>query len=302
MPVFAVGIPKPGLAAAAPVGITFLDNNECRYGGRAGRKPPGDRSARQKGRCDVTVNFIVMVTVILIGVLILGAALAAVEKRRTSSDPTSLIRVTQVIAIVWAGVSAVGALVTLLVILLSPTVSITMPITQFWPELPSYVRADPAEATRVGGGFESVTIDVDGLSVGARITWAIAQTAAWLMPASIAVLVAVACGHLLSGRGFAPVIARMASVSAVAVTAGGVLAQVFGDVAGSMASWEVFAPTGRHWQEIRGIEDPFAAWVPEPTVLVTFPFWPIAAGLGLAALAAFFRYGSRLQRDVTGLV
>ena len=81
----------------------------------------------------MTVNFIVMVTVILIGVLILGAALAAVEKRRTSSDPTSLIRVTQVIAIVWAGVSAVGALVTLLVILLSPTVSITMPITPFWP-------------------------------------------------------------------------------------------------------------------------------------------------------------------------
>lgn len=33
MPVFAVGIPDLGLVVAAPVGITFFDNNECRYGG-----------------------------------------------------------------------------------------------------------------------------------------------------------------------------------------------------------------------------------------------------------------------------
>lgn len=42
MPVFAVGIPKPGLATAASMGITFLDNNECRYGAggpEAARRP-----------------------------------------------------------------------------------------------------------------------------------------------------------------------------------------------------------------------------------------------------------------------
>ncbi|MEV5041086.1 hypothetical protein [Microbacterium sp. LMI1x-1-1.1] len=248
------------------------------------------------------IGMAAMLVVILIAAMILAFVLAAGERRREQKDPTSLVRVTQIVAVVWAGVSAVGALVTLLFILLSPTVSITMPIQSFWPELPSQVRAEPTEATRVSGGFDSVTLDVAGLNPAARITWAISQVAAWLVPASIAALVAVACSHLLSGRGFAPVVARMASVAAVCVTAGGTLAQVFGDIAGSVASSQVFEVTGRSWKDIPGIEDPFAAWVPQANLLITFPFWPIAAGLGLAALAAFFRYGSRLQRDVTGLI
>lgn len=139
------------------------------------------------------IGMAAMLVVILIAAMILAFVLAAGERRREQKDPTSLVRVTQIVAVVWAGVSAVGALVTLLFILLSPTVSITMPIQSFWPELPSQVRAEPTEATRVSGGFDSVTLDVAGLNPAARITWAISQVAAWLVPASIAALVAVAC-------------------------------------------------------------------------------------------------------------
>jgi len=46
----------------------------------------------------------------------------------------------------------------------------------------------------------------------------------------------------------------------------------------------------------------FAAWLPQPGFGIEFPLWPIAAGLAFTALAAIFRYGSRLQRDTEGLV
>ncbi len=36
--------------------------------------------------------------------------------------------------------------------------------------------------------------------------------------------------------------------------------------------------------------------------LFVLPFWPIAAGLAFAALAANLRHGSTLQRDTGGLV
>jgi hypothetical protein len=69
-----------------------------------------------------------------------------------------------------------------------------------------------------------------------------------------------------------------------------------------MASEQVFTREGGSWQDMPGIEDPFTAWIPQSTFAIAFPFWPIAAGLGLAVLAVILRHGSRLQSDVKGLV
>ncbi|WP_394279306.1 hypothetical protein [Microbacterium sp.] len=232
---------------------------------------------------------------------IAALALAARHSRR-GDDPTTLVRATQIVGYVWAGASAIGAVVSLCAILLTPQVTITMPIQQFWPQLPAGVVIDGGTATRAAGGFESVTLTLDGLSVGARVTWAISEMLGWVISGALAALVAVACGSMRSGNAFAPVVARTASVAAVIVAGGGIVREILRGISGSMASAETFESTGGSWTDIPGIESPFEAWIPQSTFLVEIPFWPIAAGLALAALAAIFRYGSRLQRDTEGLV
>jgi len=74
------------------------------------------------------------------------------------------------------------------------------------------------------------------------------------------------------------------------------------DIGGSMAASELLQITGGSYAEVAGIEDVFDAWLPQPNFVLELPVWPIAAGLAFAALAAVFRYGSRLQRDTEGLV
>ncbi|WP_405372166.1 MULTISPECIES: hypothetical protein [unclassified Microbacterium] len=242
-----------------------------------------------------------LVVLLLVGTVI--AVVVSTARRRTSSDdPSTVVRVTQIVATVWAAVASIGAIATVVIILATPDVTITMPVTSFWPELPSGVLGGGTDAERLGGGFDSVTLTLAGLSAGARTLWAISQALGWLLPGAIALLVAVACTHLRRGQAFAPVVARVTMVAAAIVAGGGVLTQVLGDIAGSIASSEVFGYSTAVWGDIPGVDDPIAAWLPQPTVQIVFPLWPIAAGLALAALAAIFRYGSRLQHEVKGLV
>ncbi|MFS0866217.1 hypothetical protein AB3M83_02645 [Microbacterium sp. 179-B 1A2 NHS] len=242
------------------------------------------------------------VAVVLLTAAVVAAFALGTGRARRSGDPSPVVRVTSIVAAVWAGLSVIGAVIALLLGLLSPSVAITMPVQEFWPEMPAGVEWDGGDAARVGGGFTSVSLLVDGLSAGVRVMWSISQAIGWLVPGAIAGLLALACFQLLAGRAFAPVVARMAMVTGVVVALGGVTAEVLGGIAGSMASHEVFASAGGSWQDIPGIDDPFRAWLPQPTLLIEFPFWPIAAGLGFAAVAAIFRYGSRLQKDAEWLV
>ncbi|MFC7766109.1 hypothetical protein [Leucobacter soli] len=76
---------------------------------------------------------------------------------------------------------------------------------------------------------------------------------------------------------------------------------MLGDIGGSMAATEALSWDSAVWTGATTSDD-FAAFWPEPDIQIQLPFWPLAAGLGFAALAAIFRYGSRLQRDQEGLV
>ncbi|QTV79125.1 hypothetical protein [Microbacterium sp. NIBRBAC000506063] len=236
----------------------------------------------------------------------LAAVITAIIRQGKRSDPPGdasvVVRVTLVVAAIWAGFSLVGGIVTGLVILLQSQVLITVPVREFWPALPEGTMIEGTNATLVSGGFTSAEILVEGLSAGARVSWMISQTLLWLLPAVIAAMIAVACFQLLAGRAFAPVVARMLMVTAAVVAAGGVAATMLGDLAGSMASAELFAWNGAQYPDIPGVEDALQAWWPSPAFTLTLPFWPLAAGLAFAALAAVFRYGARLQRDTEGLV
>ena len=243
-----------------------------------------------------------VLAVLLIVATIVVFAFAAARRGRSGDDAAPLVRVTRLVGVVWLVFAAIGALANLLIPLLSPAVSITMPIQEFWPQLPSTVDLQ-TEATRVAGGFTTVTLAVEGLSPVARVLWAISQMVAWAIPGVVALFVVVACSRLLAGAAFAPVVAKMAATTGAVVAFGGVAAQVMGDIAGSIASTQLFGSKGGSWEgDYAGIDNVFDAWVPAATVQISFPFWPIAVGLGFAVLAAVLRSGSRLQHDVKGLV
>ncbi|WP_060914950.1 hypothetical protein [Microbacterium oleivorans] len=244
----------------------------------------------------------VLVVILIVGT-ILAFALATAKKQRAGQDPTTLVRVTRVVAVVWAVVAVIGAAVALLTGLLAPGVAITMPIREFWPQLPDTVTLDVDTARRVSGGFTEVTLTVEGLDATTRVLWAVSQAITWVVPGFVALFVAVTCSRLLSGAAFTPVVAKMAVTTGAVIALGGVAAQVMGDIAGSIASMQLFGAKGGGWEgDFPGIDNVFDAWLPSATLQISFPFWPIAIGLAFAVLAAVLRYGSRLQRDTEGLV
>ena len=245
------------------------------------------------------VSLVVAVAALGTAVIVAGRAL---RRSGGQEDAAGTVGVALWVAGAWAVMGAVGAVIAVLGALLQPDVTITMPVAEFWPALPAGTALEGMTATRVSGGFTSVDLTVTGLSTGARILWAVSQGLAWLLPTAIAVLIAVTCAQLRAGRAFAPAVSRMTMITAVVVAAGGVAMQVTGDIAGSMAAVETLQWTSGSYPDLPGIEDVPQAWWPRPGFFVTFPFWPIAAGLAFAALAAVFRIGSRLQRDTAGLV
>ena len=68
-----------------------------------------------------------------------------------------------------------------------------------------------------------------------------------------------------------------------------------------MAARQVLEAGGWAWTEDLGLEDP-SVLLPQPRLALTIEFWPIFTGMALAAVAAAFRHGERLQRDTAGLV
>ena len=237
-------------------------------------------------------------TVLLVLLLAVGLVLAGLRARRDGSAGP-LVTAALVVAVVSATLAAIGGTVAVLAGMLEPQVSIVVPVREFWPQLPAGAVFDGASATRVGGGFTSATLLVDGLSAGARACWAIAQGLSWFVPGTVALLVAVGCRQLRAGRAFAPVLARLTMLTAVVVLVGGLAAQVLGDIADSMAAAEVLDWTSAALPAFDG--DPHTL-IPASTFGIEVPMWPIGAGLALAALAALLRVGDRLERDAEGLV
>lgn len=242
---------------------------------------------------------VAIAVVIVVAATVFGVAAARARRR---GDPSPVVSLALTLSAAWAAFGLLGAVISVIQNLAADAPRMSVPVAQFWPDLLPGVVIDAGPTAEVaGGGFMVAEIDVAGISPLARGLWTAGQALWTLIPTAIAALIAVACFQLLAGRAFDRIIVRVTMATAVIVAAGGTAAQLLSDIAGSMASQELFARGSAQWTEIPGIDDPFAWW-PEATLNVTLPFWPIAAGLGLAALAAVFRYGSRLQRDTEGLV
>jgi hypothetical protein len=233
-------------------------------------------------------------------VLVIVTIVLTFRRSRHTGRTTPVVSFTLWLSAVWAGLSVIAALIALLVPLLSPAVTLTVPVQEYWPALPGVVT-DPREATIVSGGFTSVELSIEGLAPVTRWLWAIGSMIGALLPGAIAALIALMCFQLLRGQAFAPVVARGATITAVIIAVGGISSQILCQMAGSTASQQVLGFSGA---EVTGYPDEFDLMtaLPQPTYDVHLDFWPIGAALALAALAAVLRYGSRLQRDTELLV
>lgn len=245
------------------------------------------------------------IAILLVVLVIIGAIVAVVlasRPARAGRPSTRVIGITLFLAAVWAGGSMVGAIMSFAFVFIpSAAQNIRMPVTPYWPLPVPGVTLEGPTATVVSGGFLEAEVVVEGLSTGTRLLWASGQALEALVPGAIGALVAVVCFQLLRGAPFAPAVARAALITALVVLVGGIAEQILTGLGGSLASNEVLQLTSA---EATGMPDGWdiSTALPQPASGWTVTLWPIGAALGFAALAAVFRYGSRLQRDTEGLV
>lgn len=244
-----------------------------------------------------------LVLLVAVAVVALIVVLAVRSWRRRAIDST--IGVTLTASAVYSAIALIVAVGTVIDVLTSRIVTIAVPVAEFWPTLPpgAEITSGPT-ATRVGGGFTTADVQLEGLNSATRALWAGGLAAVLLVQVAIAALIAVACFQLIRGAAFARIVTRVAIITAVVVLVGGIAASVLCGIAGSMAAQQLLSVTSAAWSNV---PEAWAEWdptslVPKPGLSIDFPFWPVGAGLGFAALAAVLKYGGRLQRDTEGLV
>lgn len=248
---------------------------------------------------------------LLAAVVLLGALIAVVvlmRKTAATDRPVTLL-VTRFLAVAYAAITLVGMVVAVITTLVSDTVSVALPVAQFWPEPFPWVTIDETPgASVVGGGFVTADVAVSGLGPDARIWLAAGDALQGATFALIAIVIALLCHRLLEGSPFRPALARSVMATAVTITAGGLAWQLCFGIGGSIASQQVLGLTS--WSASLP-SDEIADYLfrifnrtglPEATLAVSVEFWPLFLGLALAAVAIAFRHSERLQRDTEGLI
>ncbi|WP_426188093.1 hypothetical protein [Microbacterium sp. TWP3-1-2b2] len=135
---------------------------------------------------------------------------------------------------------------------------------------------------------------VEGASLGLRLLAGSAQLFSMAFSTTPAMMLAVICFQTLRGRTFSRTVTRVLTGGAIAVLALGIVSELLGGVAATLG--------------LREVVDQSSQWYPMVFQLTVTPL-PFVGALGLAALAAVFRQGMRLQsenellqRETEGLV
>ncbi|MEO7349880.1 MAG: hypothetical protein ABIW32_08505 [Terrimesophilobacter sp.] len=258
-----------------------------------------------------------LIIAIIVILVILGAviALVVVPQRKgegtNESRPALMLVVARFLALLYAGLMTIGTVVNAIVMLVSDTVSVSLPVRQFWPEVYPWITLQPAPAASVvGGGFTTADVMVDGLGMDARLILAAGGVVQGVTLIVIACVIALLCHRLLGGSPFRGLLARSTTWAAAAIAIGGIAWQFLFEIGGSIASSQVLqlngwnsTPTSTEMSDYVDTHfDPFATGLPESAFGFHLDFWPLLIGLALAAVAVAFRYSERLQKDTDGLV
>lgn len=239
----------------------------------------------------------------LVALVAIGIVIAFVGRRRPVGDDTvPILRVVRIGAIVYGVILAIVTAAGVIGTLTSDIVQVMLPTLEFWPVLPDGVEWTPASgATLVGGGFLQAEGSVEGLGMNVRTLLAAGTLTQGLTQLAVTAAMYLLATRLLSGQPFQPAMSRAISLTAAALIAGGLLWQLLFGVGEFMAARQVLEAGSWAWTEDLGLEDP-SVLLPQPRLALTIEFWPILTGMALAAVAAAFRHGERLQRDTVGLV
>ena len=152
-----------------------------------------------------------------------------------------------------------------------------------WPDsLPCSEFGDGAATMLTCRGESLSHFTVTNASLGLRLLAAAAQLSTLALTAMPAVIVGIVCFYTLRGRVFSRMVTRALTGGAIAVLVFGVTTDLLSGIAATTALREVFAPESE--------------WYPSAYQLTVTP-WPFAAALGLVALAAVFRQGTRLEQE-----
>ncbi|WP_449409050.1 hypothetical protein [Microbacterium maritypicum] len=120
-------------------------------------------------------------------------------------------------------------------------------------------------------------------SLGLRMLAASSQISTVLLWTIPIALLAIVCFRTLRGRAFSATLPRTLTGGAIAVLVIGIAHDLLGGITATAALREVFSPSDY-------------AWYPS-TYQLTVTMLPFAGALFLAALAAVFRHGIRLQQE-----
>lgn len=245
----------------------------------------------------------------VLGLLGAVAALVVVNRRSATSvgsdvGLTRAVRVTRVIAIAYAALTVIGSIASIVPTLINDTVTVRLPVKQFWPSLPNTAEVTGTTADVVGGGFDHAMVVVAGLDTATRVWLAAGNVLQGATNVVIGVVVAVLCTSVIRQNPFRPALTGGINLTAAAIIVGGLGWQVCDAIAGGLAASQVLRATGWSvdvaeidWMDMREI-----IGLPSEGYGWTLDFWPIWGGLALFAVAAVFRYGQELQKDADGLV
>ncbi|MDQ1544109.1 MAG: hypothetical protein QOK08_1747 [Actinomycetota bacterium] len=245
---------------------------------------------------------------LLIFLAVMGTVTAIAVRGRGNRPAFSGVpsaRITRIIAVLYSLVAAIGTVITVLQTLLSSRVSVSMPVQQFWPSLPSAVKEVQGVSAHVaGGGFSTAHVDVTGLDAAARTWLAAGELVQGSTTVLIGVVVVILCTSVIRQNPFRPVLMRGISFSAFGILIGGLVWQICGVVGGNLASNQVLGVNGWgldtanvRWDDIHNL-----IGLPEASHEWNIDLWPLWIGLSLLAVSAVFRYGHRLQKETDGLI
>jgi hypothetical protein len=245
--------------------------------------------------------------------IVVGLVVTILLLRRDAQAPElahrpALLVVGRFLALLYAGVALLGTIINTIATLVNDAVQVSLPML-YVPATYPWITLDPAPAASVVGG-NSATVDalVAGLGMDARLLLAaggLIQGATFVV---IAGVVALLCHRLLGGSPFRPLLARSVMRTAALIAVGGMVWQLCFGVGSSIASHQVFEPSGWSATTPSEVIGDYVFTVlpgsglPAPALAIQVDFWPLFLGLALAAVALAFRYGERLQRDTEGLV
>lgn len=152
-----------------------------------------------------------------------------------------------------------------------------------WPDnFPCSEYGDSSGTMLTCSGSDLSDFTVSNASLGLRLLAGAAQLSTIVFTTIPAAMLAVICFQTLRGRTFSRIVTRTLVVGAAAVLVFGIASDLLSGIAATVGLREVFPPESE--------------WYPWGFQLTVTPL-PLVGSLALAALAAVFRQGMRLQRE-----